>query len=88
MNNNSSKDTYNIVGDLSANDIINKNIRVLKIKFRIDNIPIENNRLPNMQWMLKMHKNPFQAGFIIAFPKSSIKALARTISSIFGLLFR
>ena len=38
--------------------------------------------------MPKMHKNPIKARFIIAFPKSSIKPLARTITSIFCLFFR
>ena len=42
LNNNSSTDTYNNVGGLSANDIIDKNIRDLKIKLGIDNIPIKN----------------------------------------------
>ena len=60
----------------------------MKIKFSIDNIPIENHRLPNMYWMSKIDKNPFKAKFIIASPKSSIKPLARTITSIFRLFFR
>ena len=38
-----------------------KKIRDLKIKFSIDNIPIENHRLSNMYWMPKMHKNPIIA---------------------------
>ena len=88
LNNNSSTDTYNNAGGLSANDIIDGNIRDLKIKFGIDNIPIENHRLPNMYWIPKMHKNPIRARFIIASPKSSMKPLARTITSIFCLLFR
>ena len=88
LNNNSSRDTYNNAGNLSANDIIDGNIRDLKIKFGIDNIPIENHRLPNMYWMPKMHKNPIKARFIIASPKSSIKPLARTITSVFRLFFR
>ena len=58
---------------LSANDTIDKNIRDLKIKFGSDNIPIENNRFPNMCWMPKLQKNPVKARFIIASPKSSIK---------------
>ena len=41
LNNNSSKDTYNNAGGLYANDISDKNIRDLKIKFGIDNISIE-----------------------------------------------
>ena len=83
LNNNSSTDNYNNAGGLSANDMIDKNIRDLKIKFGIDNIPIENHRLPNMYWMSKMHENYIKARFIKASPKSSIKPLARTITSIF-----
>ena len=70
MNNNSSADTSNNAGGLSANHIIDRYIRDLKNKFGIETIPIENHRSPNMYWMPKMHKNP---KFIIAFPKSSIK---------------
>ena len=61
MNNNSSLGTYNNAGGLSANDIIDKNIRDLKIKFGIDNIPIENRPLPNMYWMPKTYKYPIEA---------------------------
>ena len=42
LNNNSFTDTYNNASGLSANNIIDKNIRYLKIKFGIDNIPSEN----------------------------------------------
>ena len=87
LNNNSCTDTYNNAGGLSANDIIDKKIRDLKIKFGINNIPIENHRLPNMYWMPWMHKNPIKARFIITCPKSSIKSLARTIASFFCLFF-
>ena len=80
--------TFNNAGGLSANDIIGKNIRDLKISCGTDNIHIENHQLPNMYWMPKMHKNPIKATFIIACPKSSIKPLARTITSIFRLFFR
>ena len=88
MKNNSSTDTFNNDGGLSVNGIIDGNIRDLKIKFGSDNIPIENHRLPNMKWMPKMHKNPSKARFIIASPKSFIKPLARTITSVFHLFFR
>ena len=63
-------------------------VAYLRIKFGIGNIPIENHRLPNMYWMPKMHKNPIKAKFTIASPKSSITLLARTITSIFRLVFR
>ena len=57
LNNNSSADGYNNVDGLSANDIIEKNIRDVGIKFGIGNIHIKNHWLPNMYWMPKMHKN-------------------------------
>ena len=88
MNNNSSTDTYKNAGGLSANDKIDGNIRDLKIKFDIGNIPIENYRLPDMYWMLKMYKKAVKARFIIASPKSSIKPLARATTSVFRLFFR
>ena len=65
-----------------------KNIKDLKIKFGVDKIPIENHRLPNMNCMRKMHKSPIKAKFIIVPLKSSIKRLARTITSVFGLFLR
>ena len=65
-----------------------KNIRDLKTKFGIDNIPIENHRLLNMYWMPKLHENPIKARLIKASPKSSIKPLARSITSVFRLFFR
>ena len=39
LNNNSSTDTYKNAGGLSASDIIDGNIRNLKIEFGIGNIP-------------------------------------------------
>ena len=80
LNNNSSTDTYKNAGGLSAHGITDGNIRDLKIKFDIDNIPIESHQLANMHWMAKMHKKPIKARFIIESPKSSIKPLARTIT--------
>ena len=60
LNNNSSTDTYNNAGGLSANDITEGNIRDLKIKFGIDNILIENYWLPNIYWMPKMHNDKYR----------------------------
>ena len=86
MNNNSSTDTYKVAGGLSTNDIVDGSIRDFKIKFGIDNIPIENHRLANMYWMPKMYKNPIKSRFVMASPKPSIKPLARTITSVFRWL--
>ena len=87
MNNNSSIDTYNHAGGLSANDIIDKNIRDLKIKFGIDAIFIEIYRLSNMYWMCKMSKNTIKDRLIITSSKSSVKPLVKTITSSFLFVF-
>ena len=42
--------------NLSANDIFNRNIRELKIKLCIEDIPVETHEWPNMYWMPKMYK--------------------------------
>ena len=42
LNNDSSTDTYNNAGGLPSNDIIDKSVRDLRIKFGIDNISIKN----------------------------------------------
>ena len=70
----------------SANDIIDKNIRDLKIKFGIDNNPIENHRLPYVYWVSKMHKKFIKARFKKSSPMSSSKPLTRTAksNSLFG----
>ena len=57
LDNKSFTDTYNKINNLSAEETIGKNVRAMKIKFGIDNIPIENHRLLNMNSMPKMHKN-------------------------------
>lgn len=46
--NNSSTNPYSKINNLLANDIINKNIKDLKITFGIGNIPIENLPLHNI----------------------------------------
>ena len=54
VHNDSSTDTCIKIKNLSANDIIIKNIRDVNIKVDIDNIRILNHQLPNMSWMPKM----------------------------------
>ena len=44
FNNISSTDIYDKISKLSPVDIIDKSIRELKIKFGIEDVPIENNR--------------------------------------------
>ena len=83
LRNNSSTDSYAKIKSLFANHIINKNLSDLTTRFCIADILIENHQLPHMYWMLKLHKNPIKARFIIASSKSSIKSLSRTVTSIF-----
>ena len=43
--------------------------------------------LPLMYWMPKMHKNPVDARFIVASAKCSTKPLAKAVSKVFKLIF-
>ena len=45
------------MNNLSGNNINNKNIRHLKIKFCVDNVCFENHGMPNVSCMLKIPKN-------------------------------
>ena len=88
LNNNSSTYPYSNGVGLSANDINDKNIRNLKIKFGVDNIPIEIIYCLICIGCLRWIKKPVKTRFIIESPKSSIIPLVRTITSIFRLFFR
>ena len=70
LDNKSFTDTYNKINNLSAEETIGKNVRAMKIKFGIDNIPIEKHRLLNMN---SMHKNPIITRFIVVSPRTSRK---------------
>ena len=54
-----------------------ENMIDLKTKFGIGDIPVENCRLRNMNWMLMTYKNPNKARFIIASPKSPTSFFSR-----------
>ena len=56
LNTYSSKDTYSMISKLSANRFVTKNVRNLITKFDIGNIPIANQRFPNMCFIPKLHK--------------------------------
>ena len=62
LKNNSSTDTYNNAGGFCANNVIDKSIRYLKIKFGTDSIPVENHQLHNMYLKPKMQKNLLKLG--------------------------
>ena len=88
LDKNNLSDTYKVVSNSSEDVIIENNIKDLKSKFGIKNIDNENHCLPNMYWMPKLHKTPIKARFIIASPKSSIKPLAKAITSAFRLFYK
>ena len=85
---NNSTNTYSTIDNKSTNEIINSNVKDLKDKFGINNVSLENHRLPNMYWLPKMHKSPIKARFIIASPKSSIKPLSKAVTSAFRLFYK
>ena len=70
----------------SIKTIINNQKNVLKNKFNLD-VSTENECLPHIYWLPKMHKTPCKFRFIIAAPKCSIKPLNKAITAILKLLF-
>ena len=66
--------------------IINSHIKDLKKKFGIE-LSETNNRLPNIYWLPKLHKNPLKFRFIIAAPECSVKPLSKAITSVFRLFY-
>ena len=68
--------------------IVKESISELKNIFRIDNISLENQCLPKMYWIPKMHKTPSKSRFIVAAPKCSIKPLSKAITSVFKLFYK
>ena len=87
LNHNLSTDTYNNADGLSVNDITDKNIRYLKIRFGIYNIPIEYHGLPNIYSMHKMHQYSIKARFIIASPKTFYKTFSLYYNINFSFAF-
>ena len=85
---NNTSSTYDKVNDRNIECIISSNIKDLKSKFDINGISADNQCLPNMYWLPKMHKNPIKARFIIGSSKSSIKPLSKAITSAFRLFYR
>ena len=56
------------------------------MKFGID-LTSENEVLPNIYWLPKLHKNPLKFRFIIAVPQCSLKPLSKAITSVFRLFY-
>ena len=65
--------------------IINNQKKILKNKFNLD-ISAENECLPHIYWLPKMHKKSTKFRFIIAAPKCSIKPLTKALTAIFKLM--
>ena len=60
--------------------IVSDNISFLKIAFNLDVNEI-NNKLRNIYWTPKLHKNSTKARFIIAALKCSVKSFSNVISA-------
>ena len=66
--------------------IIRTHTNELKNKFGIETSTV-NERLPNIYWLPKLHKNPLKFRFIIAAPECSVKPLSKAITSVFRLFY-
>ena len=66
--------------------IIHHQKDTLKNNFNLD-VNQENECLPQIYWLPKMHKTPTKFKFIIAAPKCSIKSLSKSITAILKLFY-
>ena len=85
---NNTPNTYSEINNTSKDEIINTNIEDLKYKFGIDDIAMDNHCFSNKYWLPKMYKTPIKAKFIVVSPKSSMKPLAKIITSPFQLFYK
>ena len=72
---------------MNDQQIINKHMKDLKSKFNLD-VKQDNQVLPTIYWIPKLHKNPSKSRFIIASPVSSLKPLTKGVTSVFKLFFK
>ena len=85
MSDNTSTETYKTLSS-SKDEIINSQTQSLKQRFNLD-VNSDNQCLPQIYWLPKMHKTPTKFRFIIAAPKCAIKPLSKSITSIFKLFY-
>ena len=62
---NNTNNKYSETGNNNKDEITNTIIEDLKSKFGTDNNATDNYFLPNMYWLLKMHKKPIKARLLV-----------------------
>ena len=70
----------------SVDDVVASHKGELKNAYSLD-VDNENECLPHIYWLPKMHKNPIKERIIIAAPKCSVKPLTKNITPVFKLLY-
>ena len=84
---NMSNDTYKGVIGKTTEQIVTNHKKDLNGQFKLE-LDSDNQCLPHIYWLPKMHKNPIKFRFIIAAPKCSVKPLSKSITSIFKLFYK
>ena len=69
----------------SIKEIVNNNVQLCKDFGHI--LDKKDEKLPNIYWIPKLHKNPIGNRFIIASKRCSTKPLTKTVSKIFKMIF-
>lgn len=80
--------TYCEINNTSQHEMIKTNVGDLKSKSSIDKIATDNHCLQNTYWLSKINKTAIKARFIVIYRKSSIKPLAKAITSTFQLFYK
>ena len=82
----STSNTYEHLQNSDSNEIIRNHKEDLHNHFNIS-VPDEMHSLPDIYWLLKLHKTPIKARYIIASQICSVKKLSKDITSIFKLAY-
>ena len=83
----STNSTYEYLPNVNKKALIETHSNFLFKNFKL-NVDNQNQCLPSIYWIPKLHKNPSKARFIIAAPKCSLKPLSKSLTSAFKLIFK
>ena len=82
-----------LIKELSTNKKSNKNSTYKKIHSKLiskyfQKVKDENQCLPSIYCIPKLHKNQSKARFIITTPKGALRALSKSITSVFNVIYK
>ena len=80
--------TYVKIANGNKDNIIKKQVKNMKTRFKIVVDDDDMKVLPSMHWTPKKHKIPSKARFIVAAKKCSLKKLAQTVTKVLKMFYK